>query len=351
MAQSVGTLTRVPPVAFPSPASSAPTSPRLRPRTLGLVAIVLSATAMGAAGLFGRMATPDGAVLGEALTLGRMAVGAAGMLALLALTRRLGQVRRVRLSWSVVGGGVFLGLSLATYLSATVLTDLSRAVVLHYLGPVVATVLARVVLKESVTRLDALSLGAAFVGMLFAAGLVGGDSTGGEQETLGTVLGIVSGLFYGAALLCYRYRSDMPSDVRSFWNFAFGAVATAAMVVVTQPDLSGMTPGNWAWAAGFFVICGLFALGLLVVAGKHLRAAELSGLSYLEVVVALMIGALAFGESVSGPALCGAGLIVVAMALPLLAGARPGRLLVRHGFRRGRLRFTGGTPTASNLEA
>ncbi len=158
---------------------------------------MLSATAMGAAGLFGRKATPEGAVLGEALTLGRMAVGALGMLVLIALSRRLGQLRRTRLSWSVVSGGALLGLSLATYLSATVLTDLSRAVVLHYLGPVVATALARVFLKERVGRLDALSIGTAFAGMLLAAGLVGGESSGGEHETLGTVLGAASGVFYG----------------------------------------------------------------------------------------------------------------------------------------------------------
>ncbi|UYP20823.1 DMT family transporter [Rhodococcus sp. Z13] len=308
----------VPPAAVRTTPVAAP-----RPnRRLGIVAIVVSATAMGAAGLFGRKASPDGAVLGEALTLGRMAVGALGMLVLLAATRRLGQVRRERLSWSVVGGGVFLGLSLATYLSATVLTDLSRAVVLHYLGPVVATVLARVVLKERIARLDALSIGTAFAGMLLAAGFVGGDASSGEHETLGTVLGVASGLFYGAALLCYRYRRDMPSDVRCFWNFAFGAVATGAMVVVTRPDLSGMTTENWMWAGGFFAVCGLLALGLLVVAGKHLRAAELSGLSYLEVVVALAVGMLAFGEAVSTLAALGAGLILLSMALPLVARAR-----------------------------
>ena len=300
------------------PLSPAPESPPHTNRRLGIAAIVLSATAMGAAGLFGRKATPDGAVLGEALTLGRMVVGAVGMLVLIALSRRLGQLRRIRLSWSVVGGGVFLGLSLATYLSATVLTDLSRAVVLHYLGPVVAIVLARTVLKESITRFDALSVGTAFAGMLLAAGLVGGNRSGGEHETLGTVLGAASGLFYGAALLCYRYRTDMPSDVRSLWNFVFGAVAAGAMVALTRPDMSGMTVTHWLWAGGFFVVCGLFALGLLVVAGKHLRAAELSGLSYLEVVVALMIGTVAFGESVTMLAAAGAGLIVVAMALPML---------------------------------
>jgi len=298
-------------------------SAHTRRRRLGIAAIVVSATAMGTAGLFGRMATPPGAVLGEALTFGRMLVGGLGMLVMLALSRRLGKLRRARLSWSVVLGGVFLALSLATYLSATVLTDLSRAVVLHYLGPVLATVFARMFLGETITRRDAVSLVAAFTGMLLAAGLIGGaPAPSSDEQVLGTVLGVVSGVFYGAALLCYRYRSDMPADVRSFWTFAFGAAATGLVVVVTRPDLSGMTPGNWVWAIGFFVVCGLFALGLLVVAGSYLRAAELAGLSYLEVVVALLLGVAVFGESVSLLAGVGAGLVIVAMALPLTSPRR-----------------------------
>ncbi|MHB1063756.1 MAG: DMT family transporter [Georgenia sp.] len=288
-------------------------------RRLGVLAIIVSATAMGTAGVFGRLATPSGALIGEALTLGRMLVGALGMLVILAVSRRLGLLRRTRLSWSVVLGGVFLGLSLATLLSATVLIDLSRAVALHYLGPVVATVLARVLLKESISRTDFLSLGTSFVGMMLAAGLVEGHplATSGDA-LLGTALATASGVLYGAALLSYRYRTDMPSDVRSFWNFVFGAVGTAAMVAVTRPDLSGMTASHWAWAVGFFLVCGLLALGLLVVAGKHLRAAELSGLSYWEVVVALLLGAAVFGEAISPLAATGTGLILAAAVLPLL---------------------------------
>src|SRR5690625_7610780 len=96
---------------------------------------------MGLSGLFARLATPEGAATGEALTLGRTGVGALGMLALLAMSGRLSQLK-VRLSGSVVLGGLLLGLSLSTYLSASVLTDLSRAEQLHYLGPVLSTVLA-----------------------------------------------------------------------------------------------------------------------------------------------------------------------------------------------------------------
>ena len=254
--------------------------------------------------------------------MGRMLVGALGMMVILALSGRLSQVRQIKVTRSVVLGGVFLGLSLATYLSATVLTDLSRAVVLHYLGPILSTVLARFVLKERVSSTDSLSLGGSFVGMMLAAGLIGGTDFGPTtaDDTLGMILATASGVFYGAALLSYRYRSDMPSDVRSFWNFAFGALATLGMVVLVRPDLSGMTATNWAWAGGFFLVSGLLALGLLVVAGKHLRSAELSGLSFTEVVMATMVGALVYSEPFSPLMVVGIAVIVVAAIVPLVTG-------------------------------
>ena len=194
---------------------------------------------------------------------------------------------------------------------------------LHYLGPVLSTVLARAVLKERISPADALSLGVSFLGMMLAAGILGtGTPVGTGQDTLGTLLALASGVFYGAALLCYRFRSDMPADARSFWNFAFGAVATAGLVAVVRPDLSGMTVTNWAFAGAFFLICGLLALGMLVVAGKHLRAAELSGLSFTEVIVATTVGALVFAEPFSVPVALGIVLIMVAAVVPLVSGSR-----------------------------
>ncbi len=328
MALALRTPVRVPDVPQPSPvAPSGPAGPHRHSgprmnRRLGLVAIILSTTAMGAAGVFGRLATPSGTVIGEALTLGRMLVGALGMLVLLVVTGRLGLLRRTRLSASVVLGGLFLGLSLSTYLSATVLTSLSLAVVLHLLGPVLATVMARFILKERASRAALVSLATSVVGMVLAAGPIGrGTGPGPDDQALGIVLAAVSGVLYGAALLCYRYRADMAADVRSFWNFVFGSVGAAAMVAVTRPDLSAMTPTNWAWAGVFFLVCGLFALGLLVVAGKHLRSAELSALAYWEVVVAVLLGAAVFGEAISVQSWLGIVLIVVAALVPLVTGS------------------------------
>lgn len=311
----------------PAPSGPARRVPRMY-RRLGVVAIVVSATAMGFSGVFGRLATPPGAVIGEVLTLSRMLVGAVGLLVALAIARRLPLLWRTRMSWSVVLGGVFLGLGLATYLSATVLTDLSRAVALHYLGPVVAIVLARVLLKERLTRSETISTVTSFLGMMLASGLVdGGPVTGSEQQLLGDVLAAVSGILYGLAMLTYRYRADLPADVRSFWNFLFGSLAVGGMVVLTRPDLSGMTAGHWAWTIVFSLVCGLLALGLLVLAGKHLRAVELSALSYWEVVVAMLLGGLLYAEGISLLAVVGAVAIVVAAVVPLRTGRR--RMLTR----------------------
>lgn len=286
-------------------------------RRLGIIAILISATAMGAAGVFGRFSTPEGAVIGDALTLGRMLTGAVGMGVLLGVRRRLGLLRSTGLSWSVVLGGVFLGLALATYLSATVLTSLSMAVVLHLLGPALATIMARIILKERVSRAAGISLLASVAGMVLAAGPASPVAGSGEA-VVGVVLGAASGVLYGAALLCYRFRADMASDVRSFWNFAFGSLSAGAVVIFTRPDLSAMSGANWAWAIAFFLICGLLALGLLVVAGANLRSAELSALSYVEVTVAVVLGAVVFGESLSAASLAGMVLIAVGSVVPFL---------------------------------
>lgn len=289
-------------------------------RRLGIIAILVSAAAMGMAGLFGRMSTPDGAVIGEALTLGRMLTGALGMFLLLAARGRVGLLVRTRMSWSVALGGILLGLSLATYLSATVLTSLSVAVVLHLLGPALATLLARIILKERPNRVALTSLLASIAGMVLASGPADGLAGSGGSTT-GLVLGALSGVLYGAALLCYRYRADMAADVRSFWNFAFGSLATVVTVAVTRPDLSAMTGANWAWALAFFLVCGLLALGLLVVAGKNLCSAELSALSYVEVVVAVLVGAVVFHEAIGVATTVGLLLIALGAVVPFVLGS------------------------------
>ena len=114
------------------------------------------------------------------------------------------------------------------------------------------------------------------------------------QKSLGDLLGLLSGVFYGLALFFYGYRKDVDSIVRGVWNFFWAACATLVMSIVLRPwhGVSTFTATNWMWAVALFLVCGLFALGFLVVAGRNLPAVEYSTISYWECPVAILCGLL-----------------------------------------------------------
>ena len=323
-------------------ASASPSAPVMN-KKLGFTAMLLSATGMGMVGFFGRMSTPthvvDGQVvkyvLGDFLAFGRMTVGCLGFLIIVLLAKRWHDLRTTRISFTVVAGGVAIGCSLALYVSSTLMTSIANAVFLIYTGPLFSAILAWIFLKEKISLRNALFLVLVFIGMLFTIGLVSwgpngvsfGIQLGADpafpRKTLGDLFGLGSGLFYGLALFFYRYRGDIRSEVRGFWNFLFGAMGALVVMALRMTFLdpatpSLLTPSNWAWAVGMFLVCGFFAIGLLVVAGKHLRAVELSCVSYWECLVALVFGFIVFSEAMGVIAAIGGLLIIIGGMGPIV---------------------------------
>ncbi len=319
-------------------------------KRLGFGAMIASATGMGLVGFLSRGAVPthvvDGEtvkyVLGDFLAAGRMLTGALGFLLILYFTRKWTALRTTRVSFSVVAGGLAIGMSLALYVSATLMTTIANAVFLIYTGPLFSAILAWIFLKEKISLRNGLFLALVFGGMLLTIGLITytpetGLSVGLQLGTdpdfpmkaVGDLFALGSGVFYGLALFFYRYRGDMDSGVRGFWNFVFGAVGALAVMVLRYNFLDDSTPSvmtrtNWAWAAALFLVCGLFAIGFLVVAGKHLSAVELSVVAYWETVVALFIGYFVFGETMTPLAMLGGAMIVLGGIGPIVFMVRGG---------------------------
>lgn len=324
-------------------------------KKLGFTAMLLSATGMGFVGTFGRLATPmnpdTGAryVIGDFLAFGRMTVGALGILVIILVVGKMGTLKSTRLSFSVIAGGVAIGMSLAFYVSATLMTTIANAVFLIYTGPLFSAILAWIFLKERISPRRGFYLLLVFIGMLMTIGLINYSTGEGltfgldlginpelPNKIIGDVFGLASGLFYGLALFFYRYRGDVDSEVRAFWNFIFGAVGAIAVMVFRMSVLDStnpfdvMTGANWAWAVGMFFFCGLFAIGLLVVAGKHLLAVELSTVSYWECVVALVLGLAIWGESLTVIGAIGGLLIVLGGMAPILEMLRSRSTRIPH---------------------
>ncbi|WP_247595387.1 DMT family transporter [Actinomyces procaprae] len=320
---------------------SASTSGYIMNKKLGAIAMILSATGMGLVGTFSRGATAgliseDKAVIGSFLAFGRMGTGFVGFMLLLLLTKKLGLFRSTRLSPAVVMGGISIGLSLGLYISSTLLTSIANAVFLIYTGPLFCTLLARIFRKEMISPLNGLFLLLVFVGMLLTMGIIdfrdgaiafgldlSASSAEYPQKALGDLMGLLSGVFYGLSLFFNGYRKDVDSIVRGVWNFLWAAVATAIMSVILRPwhGVASFTSSNWTWATGLFLVCGLFALGFLVVAGRNLPAVEMSTISYWECPVAVVCGLLLFHETLAPAGIIGGVLIVGGGFAPIVIDA------------------------------
>lgn len=314
----------------------------------GIIALLISTTGMGLAGLLTRGATRvdffgsahvAGESIGAFMTVGRMAVGLVLFLVLLALTKRGRLFRETRLTPSIILGGLCIGVALSCYMVSALYTSLADAVFLIYTGPLFCTLLARIFRKERMDALQVVCLLLVFCGMLLTSeivsyedgalrlGLTFGTSTPQfPYKGVGDLLGLLSGVFYGMSLFFNGYRKDCDSVVRGVWNFSaatLGSLAVACVLAAIIPlGEVEMGPANWGFAVALWVICGPLSLGLLLVAGRNLPAVEYSTIAYWECIVSLIVSIVVYGEPLELSTILGGVLIIAGGALPALLSLR-----------------------------
>lgn len=322
---------------------------------LGTIAMLISATGMGLVPLFSRWATRtdmfDGALglnagdsIGALMAVGRMSMGVLFFVVIMFATGKVETFKKLKLTPAIALGGLMIGMSLACYVTSTLLTTISNAVLFIYIGPVVCVVLALIFRKEPMSALQWVCLVAVFIGMLFGNNLMGFNESGFfvdfnlvpstpefPQKGLGDAFGLASGFFYGASMFFNGYRKDADTTARGVWNFIF-AVLGAGVITVVLNSL-GANPGmenwalnihftafNWIGALLLWVICGPVALGFLLVAGRNLPAADYGTIAYWEVPVAIFVGLVVFGEALTVNTILGGILIIGGGAIPSIKG-------------------------------
>lgn len=329
---------------------------------LGTIAMLISATGMGLVPLFSRWATRvdmfDGTQglagsdsIGALMACGRMGMGIIFFIILLFATHKVATFKKLKLTPAIALGGLMIGMSLACYVTSTLMTTVANAVLFIYIGPVVCVLLARIFRKEPISLLQGICLIAVFIGMLFGNSLlgfgVGGQAFGFDfnlatstpefpMKGVGDIFGLLSGFFYGASMFFNGYRKDADTIARGVWNFIFATIG--AVVIVILMNVYGMaagaenwitsvqfTPFNWVGALLLWIVCGPIALGFLLVAGRNLPAADYGTIAYWEVPVAIFIGLIVFGEALTINTIIGAILIVGGGAVPSIKGMIAGR--------------------------
>jgi drug/metabolite transporter (DMT)-like permease len=234
-------------------------------------------------------------------------------------TRRRAQPRSTREWWLIAAFGLTDALNCVLYFGALAVTSVGVAVLTHYLAPLFVATFAPLALGERRRpgTFLAVLIGLSGLTLLLAPWSV---QTRPERLLEGALLGLGSALFYALSVLCNKRlsRSFEPSEMLVYH------MPSALIVVALLVPQGGwsLTSSGLSWlllgALGPGVLAGVIFMRSLTV----IPAAHASVLTLVEPFTALVIAAIAWGESleptqlIGGTAILMAGYLVVRDASP-----------------------------------
>ena len=144
-----------------------------------------------------------------------------------------------------------------------------------------------------------------------------------NDHTLGLVIGIISGLASAFLPLLHQHYSDIDSNLRAWGQFTF-----AGIVFVCGLPWASWEFESSEWPMLLYISLGVAFVGhgLWVHAVTALSTTTTSILSYLYLPLSLIVSFLVLGENLSGRALLGVSLVLVANGLVLVSQSLRGTL-------------------------
>lgn len=238
--------------------------------------------------------------------------------------RAVGQFARTPTLWVLL---LAAGTTNAAFNWAVVIGDVVRVVLLFYLMPLWAVLLARWLLQEPLTRSAALRVALALAGaaiVLWPAGRSGWDALP-LPRTLPEVLGIVGGFSFALNNVMLRREAHRPEEARAFAMFLGGAAVAGALAVALAAGGQAPWPpaAQPGWVGGALALALLFLAGNLALQyGAARLPANITSVVMLTEVVFAAGSSVALGGGRLTPALLAGGGLIVAAALLSALGPR-----------------------------
>lgn len=249
-----------------------------------LAAAVTGALLMGCLGLLVR----ESGCSAQGCAFARFALG----LVLVSFLSLRGIVHRRSFCPQAALSGVGIALCILFYFMAIERTSLGVAALLLPTGPIFASI------GEAVVRRRCPGLCATALLLIAACGIALVSCGGGSlaMSPQGLVLGLLSGVFYGAYILLNRLipeHIDVPE--RTFWQSAAGVAVLAVPVLAADAPFAGL-PEGLPYLFSIGALQGFLVLMLVAFAMKHLPAIQYGALSYIEPATAVALGWAVYGE-------------------------------------------------------
>jgi len=236
--------------------------------------------------------------------------------------RAPGQFVRAPVLWVLL---LASGSTNAAFNWAVSIGDVVRVVLLFYLMPLWAVLLARVLLHEKLTRLALLRVALALAGAAIV--LAPADATALDANPLAWLglpeaLGLLGGFSFALNNVMLRREAARPAEARAFAMFAGGVLVSLALALLIGPARGVPWPPAaalaWVLPAVALAFAFLAANLALQVGAARLRASVTAVVMLTEIVFATVSAVLLGDQVLTAPMWIGGALILLAALLSAL---------------------------------
>ena len=260
----------------------------------GDVFVIIAGLMWGTMGIFSRFFNSVGLGPFEIAQL-RIAVGLLFVGTYLLIFHREKLKIKLRDVWCFIGTGIVsLLLFCVCYFKAIEELTLSAAGVLLYTAPIFVMILSIPLFREKLTTKKVIALALAFAGCVLISGI------GGEINTLGVVMGVLSGFFYALYSIFGRYAINRGYDSWTivFYTFLFctlGCLCLSDKALIANVLVDSNT-SLWLYLVGMGLITGFLAYLFYSKGLECMESSRASILAFVEPVSGTVVGMIVFSE-------------------------------------------------------
>ena len=263
--------------------------------TASKLKLILSMTVFGTLGLF----TRNISVSSGELALYRAVLAAFLIVAFLTLTRQ-------KLDWEgikkdlkyLILSGVAMGFNWIFLFQAYNYTTISVATLCYYFAPVIVTVACVFLFRERLNVKQIVCFIMSTVGLVLI--IANGGLSGGGGDAVGIAYGLGAAALYATVILLNKFMKNTEGIPRTLFQFFAAIIVLTPYVAVTSGfHLEVLDTKGWVC----LLILGLFHTGvtycLYFSSLKELKGQEVSILSYIDPLVAVLISTVVLGEAMT----------------------------------------------------
>lgn len=267
------------------------------------VSIIIAATLAASSGIFIKSAK----LPSTSITFFRMSIPIIVLITYFAIKKtriNLGNYKIMLLASSL--NAVRMILFIVGYMYAS----LGNAIIIMFTWPIFATIFSMIILKEKVSKRNAVLIIVAFLGIAFV--YANKEFSLDDKETIGMAAMLLCAIIYSLTTVIFKKELTNHTTAETiFFQNIVGAIIFLPFVLLSKPL---PTQSQIIIASSYGLIVGLFAFLFFFYALQKIKVSTYSIFAYWEVLATVFFGILLYDERITANMLIG-GLLIISAGL------------------------------------